>query len=82
MGLITKSLRRLSFTARVIYLVGLLALIALVLATFMFGTVTATALATFSLAMFLISGPFVLGGKWRTQTPQPTRRPVVRRKRY
>lgn len=82
MNLFSKSLRRLSFTARLIYLTGLLALMVLVLITFMYGTVTATAVATVSLAMFLVSGPFVLSGLWRTRQAQPTRRPVVRRRRY
>jgi cobalamin biosynthesis protein CobD/CbiB len=82
MNLITKSLRRLSSTGRVVYLAGLLALIVLVLITFIYGTVTATLVATLSLAMFLVSGPFVLSGMWRTRQSQPSRRPVVRRRRY
>ena len=48
----------------------------------MFGTLPAVAVATVSLALFLISGPFVLGGLWRAQPTPPTRRPVVRRRRY
>jgi hypothetical protein len=31
---------------------------------------------------FVFVAPFVLGGRWRRQATQPTRRPVVRRRRY
>ena len=30
---------------------------------------------------FILAAPFVLGGRWRAPAPQPTRRPVVRRRR-
>ena len=31
---------------------------------------------------FIFVAPFVLGGRWRKRAPRPTRRPVVRRRRY
>ena len=82
MHVITRPFRRMNFAARLIYLAGLLALIALVSMMVMFGTMLAVGVATVSLALFLVSGPFVLSGLWRAQPARPTRRPVVRRRRY
>lgn len=31
---------------------------------------------------FIFGAPFVLGARWRRPPPGPTRRPVVRRRRY
>jgi hypothetical protein len=31
---------------------------------------------------FVFVAPFVLGGRWRRMPPRPTRRPVIRRRRY
>jgi hypothetical protein len=49
--------------------------------TLVTGTLFATILAAVLLVLYLVSAPFIIAGAWRAPKPQPTRRPVVRRRR-
>jgi hypothetical protein len=82
MGMFRSSLRRLGLAGRLIYGFGTLLLIVLVLLTFVLGSMATTIAATFCLACFLYGAPFLLSGRWRPAKPGPTRRPVIRRRRY
>jgi hypothetical protein len=57
-------------------LIGMMAVLSLI-AGWWFYALVAVALA----GCFALTGPFVLGRKWRPPAPRPTRRPVVRRRR-
>lgn len=57
-------------------LIGLLAVLALVAGWWAYAAAAIVLGACFGFA-----GPFVLGRRWRPPAPQPTRRPVVRRRR-
>ncbi|HEX3304164.1 MAG TPA: hypothetical protein VHR64_14855 [Thermomicrobiales bacterium] len=69
------------FWGKVLFGAGIAALLLLILITLVTGTFFATALAAALLGLYLISAPFVITGAWRAPKPQPTRRPVVRRRR-
>jgi hypothetical protein len=82
MGMVRSSLRRLGAGGVLLYGAGILLMILLVLLTFLFGSLAATVAASVCLAGFLYGAPFVLSGRWRPAKPEPTRRPVIRRRRY
>ena len=69
------------FWGKVLFGAGIGALLLLIMVTLVSGTVFATVLAVVLLALYLVSAPFVIAGAWRAPKPQPTRRPVVRRRR-
>jgi hypothetical protein len=48
----------------------------------LFTSLTTTIFAVLLMILYMVSAPFVFGGKWRAPRPAPTRRPVVRRRRY
>lgn len=81
MGNLSPSLRGVSLIGRILYGLGVAGFLVLILLTLTFGTLSATLFATLLLALFMISAPFVLGARWRRRQSQPTRRPVVRRRR-
>jgi hypothetical protein len=82
MRYITPTFRHFSFTGRVLFCLGFAALVVLTMMTVIFGSLTTTMIAALLLILFMASGPYVIGGGWRTPKAQPTRRPVVRRRRY
>ena len=83
MRMFTLSLGRASTTGRIIYGIGLASLVLLVILTLvMAASLTATLVSVVLVAGFMVSAPFLLSGRWRAPTPQSTRRPVVRRRRY
>lgn len=69
------------FWGKVLFGAGIGALLLLILITLVTGTFFATVLTAVLLGLYLFSAPFVIAGAWRAPKPQPTRRPVVRRRR-
>lgn len=82
MRMLTPSLRGVPTIGKVAYGLGFAFLLFLNILTLMFGSLNATLFAALLLLLFMISAPFVFGGKWRAPKAAPTRRPVVRRRRY
>ena len=74
-------LRDMSFWGQVVFGAGIVALGLLTLITLMFGSVEGTLVSLALLVLYGVSAPFVIAGHWRAPKPQPTRRPVVRRRR-
>jgi hypothetical protein len=79
---VRSSLRRLGAGGLFLSGAGILLMMLLVLLTFLFGSLAETVAASVCLAGFLYGAPFVLSGRWRPAKPEPTRRPVIRRRRY
>jgi hypothetical protein len=79
---LSPSLRDVSFVGRIAYGAGLVTLLLLALATIVLGTLDSAFIAGGILILFVLTAPYVLGGRWRAPKPVPTRRPVVRRRRY
>ncbi len=69
------------FWGKVLFGAGIGALLLLIILTLVTGTLFATVLAAALLILYLVSAPFVIAGAWRAPKPQPTRRPVIRRRR-
>jgi hypothetical protein len=78
----TGKFRALSMRGRVLFGLGCGALLVLTLMTLMFGSLGTTVLAVLLVVLYVVSAPFVIAGHWRASTPPPTRRPVVRKRRY
>ncbi|MDQ2682027.1 MAG: hypothetical protein M3Y37_00730 [Chloroflexota bacterium] len=82
MRMLSPSLRGVSTAGRIAYWLGLAFLVFLIVLTLLFTSLTTTIFAVLLMILYMVSAPFVFGGKWRAPRPAPTRRPVVRRRRY
>jgi hypothetical protein len=69
------------FWGQVVFGTGIAALGLLTLVTLTFGSTEGALVSLVLLVLYGFSAPFVIAGHWRAPKPQPTRRPVVRRRR-
>ena len=76
------SLKGSSPAGKAFYAAVLLLMLTSIAYGLLFGAVYLSVTALILAVPFMFSAPFVLGGRWRKPPPRPTRRPVVRRRRY
>jgi hypothetical protein len=76
------SLKGVPLAGKLVYGAVLLLIVVLVGFGMQSGYLALSVMALFLAVPFVFGAPFVLGGRWRRPAPRPTRRPVVRRRRY
>ena len=76
------SLKGVPLAGKLVYGAVLLLIVVLVGFGVQSGYLALSVMALLLTVPFVFGAPFVLGGRWRRPAPRPTRRPVVRRRRY
>jgi hypothetical protein len=76
------SLKRVPLAGKVGYAAFMLLILILIGYGLLIGYLILPLMALALAVPFVFVAPFVLGGRWRRMPPRPTRRPVVRRRRY
>lgn len=75
------SVSDLSLPAKIVYGAVIGVCLVIILYGLREGPLFVSAATLIVLVPFMLAAPFVLGARWRAPEPQPTRRPVVRRRR-
>ena len=82
MRMLSPSLKGVPLAGKLVYAAVLLLIVAMIGYGLQIGYLALSGLSLLLAVPFVFVAPFVLGGRWRRPAPQPTRRPVVRRRRY
>ena len=82
MRVLSPSLKGVPLAGKVFYGAVLVLITVLILFGVQTGYLGLSLVALLLAIPFVFVSPFVLGGRWRRPAARPTRRPVVRRRRY
>ena len=76
------SLKGVPLVGKLVYLAVVLMIVFMIGYGLLTGYLDLSVMAVALIVPFVFVAPYVLGGRWRRPAPRPTRRPVVRRRRY
>ena len=76
------SLKGVPLAGKLVYLAVMLMIVFMIGYGLLTGYLDLSVMAAALAVPFAFVAPYVLGGRWRRPPPRPTRRPVVRRRRY